>query len=165
MPQTLAKPLIDLIADNVVSELNQATVASGYHYDITAERGRLGGNKMTHGKCVVAIGDSIREEDAPNGYDQYLTTIIIIGNIIEAASAEEDIPLDTAVQMLAGDIITATCSNDADLTRGGYAIDTTPGDTRVTELDFPNYHGTVEQELLVRHRHPFGRPFVTPFED
>jgi hypothetical protein len=119
MPST---PLVELIADDLVTTLRGISTASGYHNDVGAViRRSQFGQRDGDNFVVVAQGESERDFDAPhNNCARWSQSFWVDWYVVEQEGGDA---IDTRINKARADVEKIVM---VDPNRGGYAIDTIP---------------------------------------
>lgn len=153
-------PVDELIAQNIVTAIGEITVANSYNYDLTAARPtRLGFDASTkHRDLTVLIVQDDADEDeskASEGNPPMLAWVqpfMLIAYVIESDASTD--PIDQRINRVRADIIKKLM---IDVTRGGYAHNTTFTGSRVFSLA-PGVTGVVlyiDIDYRVRSTDPY----------
>lgn len=117
-----AYPIAELVTRNVVATLQAVTTWDGEGAaPLVVERYNTRGNAPGDLKTIVSVGADEESDDAdtPAGFKQWRRPYDIFVHLIEPEDSE--VPYDQLVDVVRADIEKALM---ADVTRGGYAVNT-----------------------------------------
>jgi len=118
----MSTPVLEQIASNIETSVNEITEANGYSQDLTAVRPRRNDYKdVSPDDLTVLIfqGDEEIVETAPIGVAEYRQPFMLFALVIDSDS--ETASMDTRRNQVRADIIKKLMT---DTSRGGLAIDT-----------------------------------------
>jgi hypothetical protein len=118
----MSKPVIESIAENIETCINEITVANGFSQNLIAIRPRrldFDGILLSDGKVTIWQGDHEAAAEPANMCSEWVVQFAVTALVID--SDEETDSIDIRLNTVASDIIKKLAE---DVTRGGFAIDT-----------------------------------------
>jgi len=123
----MSDPVLELIAENIKTEVAEITVANGFNQNLTPKRPTRSGweddEPATNGKVLIIQEDPDEDEEnaaaGNNPMKAWVQPFTLVAFVI-ASDANSD-PIDTLVNRVKADIEKKLCE---DPTRGGNAWDT-----------------------------------------
>ena len=156
----MANPLVELIAQNIETAVNEITAANGYNQDLTAVRPKrwdpFGDGGPDNGIVYIVQTDEepMSDPDGPVGRKEWIQTFVLIAVVLDSDSATESI--DTRINRVRADIQKKLM---VDPTRGARAIDTYMGPSSIVN-DGQGMSG-VEVEMMVHYRVSYEDPYTS----
>ncbi len=147
-------PILEQIILDIVSNLNQVTVANGFQTDVTAARPNPGiGNAIADGLAIVSLG-SATAEDPPSQAQQWRQEILIDCCVKQSETSSTTI--DTRRVTMLADVAEALL---ATYTRGGLAVDTVQTQAIFSPIDYDAHIGFVTAVFEVVYRTAYGNGY------
>lgn len=146
-------PIIDLIASDIVSRLEEITTANGYLFDLTVVDDLKDTQRIREGLTTVSYDDPVSEDSPPLGHEQFTANFHI--ETSTAISSASDRPLTSKEYQIEAEIMKRL---QVDYGRNGLAVDTIPLSPARTDLGIGGWGG-VQVNVMVRYRTLYGNRF------
>ena len=151
----MSTPIIEHIAANILTTINTVTTAGDYNQDINCIRPKRV-DFVTPWKDLDAVLNQLESEDIDlgngvKGWQQSFICEVVVIDSDDSAST-----IDTRLNQIAADIEKALT---ADVTRGGYAIETSITGTQRFEADDAG-PGGIAIEFFVDYRTVYNDPYT-----
>jgi len=119
----LRKPIIEIIAQNILDAINQITTANGFHQDLSAYRPRRNdfADVVPQNGTVLVVQSDEEDVEGAYGTDEWRQSFVLMAMVIDSDKATPQETIDTKINTIRADVQKKLAE---DVTRGGYAIDT-----------------------------------------
>lgn len=148
--------ILELIAQNVQTTIAGVTTDNGYDYSLTVERAKKKAEPK-HLKAIIYQSGKTNTDPDANTADEKEVEFTVVTFVLPINDNDEyDVINNHLADAIEAELLT-------DVTRGGYAYETTIQDVTIVPAEKGEWGG-FNLTFTVKYRYPFGQPFIDVVE-